>query len=434
MLKIKFFSKKFSQLAKITFTKKSNDMKNVIYFATEGEMKSNSNEVIKLVNFEQPIIKNDIEKNKFAMVYSFPNNPYFSERLIYSESPKNDLEKTRKMAAKALRAFSACKLEVLHVLFSENFPLENRKIALNSIIMANYNYKITGKIKNLKKEKVNKEKDEKDEKNEGENSSESNVLKEIKVVNDEIINNNLEDFKMYASLANANLYTRELANMRPNFSSCDYMEEVARSISKGNSKIKIEVIKGDDLLKNNLNLIHAVGKAAESEPRMVILSYKGLPQDKNISHAIVGKGLTFDTGGLNLKPTNYIEDMYLDKHGACNVLAAFKYAVDWNLPMNLVCAIGLADNAIDGLSYKPSDIITSHKGLTVEITNTDAEGRLVLVDVLSYLQEKYKPKNIIDLATLTGACMVALVNKYMNKRKFYKKIKYNNLIIFLLIF
>lgn len=403
MLKIKLFSKKFSQLAKITFTKKTNDMKNVIYFASEGEMKKQENEVTKLMNLELPVIKNDIQKNKFAMLYSFPNNPYFSERLIYTESPKNDFEKTRNLAAKALRTFSACKLDTLHVLFSENFPLENRKIALNSLIMANYQYKLTGNENKGKKTKESMQKKE-------ENSSQQTILKEIKVVNDEVISNNLEEFKMYASLANSNLYTRELANMRPNHSSCDYLEEVAKSIKKGNSKVKIEVIKGNDLLKNNMNLIHAVGKAAESEPRMVILSYTGKPKEKNISHAIVGKGLTFDTGGLNLKPTNFIEDMYLDKHGACNALAAFKYAVDWNLPMNLVCAVGLADNACDGLSYKPSDIITSHKGLTVEITNTDAEGRLVLVDVLSYLQEKYKPKNIIDIATLTGACMVALVN------------------------
>ena len=401
MIKTNLLSKKFSQLAKITFTKKTKEMKNVIYFASEGEMKSQSNEVIKLVNFEQPIIQNDIEKNKFAMVYSFPNNPYFSERLIYTESPKNDLEKTRNLAAKALRTFSKFKLETLHVLFSENFPLENRKIALNSLIMANYEYKLSG---NLKENKIENSKENSN------SQGKQTILKEIKVVNDEIIQKNLEDFKMFASLANANLFTRELANMRPNFSSCDYLEEVAKSISKGNSKVKIEVIKGNDLLKNNLNLIHAVGKAAESEPRMVILSYTGKPKENKISHAIVGKGLTFDTGGLNLKKTNFIEDMYIDKHGACNALTAFKYAVDWNLPMNLVCAVGLADNACDGLSYKPSDIITSHKGLTVEITNTDAEGRLVLCDVLSYLQENYKPKNIIDLATLTGACMVALVN------------------------
>jgi leucyl aminopeptidase len=412
MLKLRFFSKKFSQIAKITFTKNKNDMKNIIYFATEGEMKSQSNEVVKLLNFKQPIIQNDIEKNKFAMVYSFPNNPYFSERLIYTESPKDNLEKTRKNAAKALRTFSACKLESLHVIFSENFPLENRKIALNSLIMANYQYKLFG---NLNKKKINNENNEEEEE-ENLKDHEPIILKEIKILNDEIISSNLHDFKMYASLANANLFTRELANMRPNFSSCDYLEEVAKSISIKNinsnekPKIQMEVIKGKDLLKNNLNLIHAVGKAAESEPRIIILSYKGNKNEKDFSHAIVGKGLTFDTGGLNLKPTNSIEDMYLDKHGACNALATFKYAVDWNLPINLVCAIGLADNACDGLSYKPSDIITSHKGITVEITNTDAEGRLVLVDVISYVQDNYKPKNIIDVATLTGACMVALVN------------------------
>ena len=121
---------------------------------------------------------------------------------------------------------------------------------------------------------------------------------------------------------------------------------------------------------------------------MIILSYRGLPESKEISHAIVGKGLTFDTGGLNLKPTNSIEDMYIDKHGACNTLSVFKSVVEMNLPINIVCAIGCADNAIDSTSYKPSDIIKSHKGYTVEITNTDAEGRLVLADVLSYVQQQ----------------------------------------------
>jgi leucyl aminopeptidase len=357
MLKTHLFSKKFSQLAKIIFTKQTADAKNIIYFATEGEMKAKSNEVTNTINFVQPVIQQDVEKNKFALVYSFPNNSIFSERLIYTEAPKNDLEKTRAMAAKAMRTFNSFKLDTLHVLFSKDFPLANRQIAINSLIQTNYEYKISGKKKINNKEK-NSSSNNKDN---NENDREFNVVKEIKIFNDEMISQNIQDFKVYASMANAALYTRELANMRPNYSSCDYLEEVSRTIAKGNSKIKIEVIKGNDLLKNNLNLLHAVGKAAESQPRMVILHYQGKPAEKTISHAIVGKGLTFDTGGLNLKPTNYIEDMYLDKHGACNALSSFKYAVDWNLPLNLVCAVGLADNAIDSNSYKPSDIITSHK-------------------------------------------------------------------------
>lgn len=342
MIKHHLISKKFSQLAKIIFTKQQVNMKNVIYFATEGEMKNQSNEVSKLVNFVQPVVLNDIEKNKFGLVYSFPNNAVFSERLFYTETPKDDLEKTRSMAARAMRTFNNFRLDSLHVLFSKEYPMTNRKIAINSLIQANYEFKVSGKIK------------EKD----GESS---NVVKEIYIINDEVIKQNMQDFKIYVSMANATLYTRELANLRPNVSSCEYMENVAKSIASDNSNVKIEIIKGLDLLKNKLNLLHAVGKAAESEPRMVVLSYRGKPEEKTFSHAIVGKGLTFDTGGLNLKPTNYIEDMYLDKHGACNALASFKYAVDWKLPINLVCAIGLADNAIDGLSYKPSDIITSHK-------------------------------------------------------------------------
>lgn len=391
MLRTNFLSKNFSQLAKITFTNKSKELKNIIYFASEGEIKSQSNKFTILINSNFPIVKNDIEKNKFALIYPFQENDNFlySERLIYTESPNENLEKTRNIAAKALRLFSKYKLETLHVIFSENFPLENRKIALNSLIMANYAYKLTGKFKSKKEN--------------------NKILKEIKVVIDSLIKNNFEDFKMYASLANANLYTRELTNMRPNICDCDFMEKVARNISKGNSKVNIEVIKGEDLLKNNLNLIHSVGKSGESEPRMIILSYKGKPKENKISHAIVGKGVTFDTGGLSLKRLKNIKDMYYDKHGACNALATFKYAINWNLPMNLVCAIGLADNSIDALSYKPSDIITSYKGLTVEITNTDAEGRLVLCDILAYLQDKYKPDNIIDIATLTGACKIALV-------------------------
>ena len=274
MLRINLASKKFSQmelkfeskLAKIKFTNKTKDIKNIIYFASEGEIneinsQNTKNQLTrKLIKnsaiAECPIFKNDIEKNKFAMIYPFTNNnnnnnnssisPLFSERLIYTESPiDKNFEHTKKIAAKALRALSFYKLETLHVIFSENFPLENRKIAINSLIMANYNYKLIGENKN--KNKKNK------------------ILKEIKIVNDNLIKKNFKDFLIFASLANANLFTRELANMRPNFSNCDYLEEIAKNIFmefKENQNIKnkkinldsnleIEIFKGNDLLKNN---------------------------------------------------------------------------------------------------------------------------------------------------------------------------------------
>jgi len=124
--------------------------------------------------------------------------------------------------------------------------------------------------------------------------------------------------------------------------------------------------------------------------------------------AVVGKGVTFDTGGLNLKPTSAIEDMYLDKSGACVTLGLFKWIKEMNIPINISCVLALAENSIDSNSFKPSDIITSKKGITVEIGNTDAEGRLCLGDAMTYIQQQESPKVLVDIATLTGAVLVAL--------------------------
>lgn len=133
-----------------------------------------------------------------------------------------------------------------------------------------------------------------------------------------------------------------------------------------------------------MGLFHAVGRAATSEPRLVAIHYQGNPESTE-TIALVGKGLTYDTGGLNLKPTGSMEDMHGDKNGACAVLGALYGVVATKPKLNIVFAMGFAENAIDSKSYKPGDILTSRKGLTVEIGNTDAEGRLVLADTFSYI-------------------------------------------------
>lgn len=143
--------------------------------------------------------------------------------------------------------------------------------------------------------------------------------------------------------------------------------------------------------------------------------------------ALVGKGLTYDTGGLNLKPTGSIEDMYQDKGGACAVMGALHGAFELGIRKNVVFAMGFAENAIGKEAYKPMDIITSMKGLTVEIGNTDAEGRLVLADTFTYVQKSFKPTRMVNLATLTGAIMVALGNEtaglFANDDEFALEIK-----------
>jgi len=157
-----------------------------------------------------------------------------------------------------------------------------------------------------------------------------------------------------------------------------------------------------------MNLLHAVGKGAISEPRCVAVYYKGDPDREDVDVAFIGKGITFDTGGLHLKTYGNMEQMYLDKGGACSVIGALHGTLELGIKLNVVFAMGLAENAIDAKSYKPMDIITSLKGYTVEIDNTDAEGRLILADTFTFVQREFKPKKLVDLATLTGAIRIAL--------------------------
>lgn len=160
-----------------------------------------------------------------------------------------------------------------------------------------------------------------------------------------------------------------------------------------------------------MNLFYNVGKGAISEPRCIVIEYRGLPEEDEVHVALVGKGITFDTGGLNMKNSGYIEDMYQDKGGACAVLGALRGVLDLKIKKNIIFAMAFAENSVGNSCYIPMDIITSMKGLTVEIGNTDAEGRLVLADTFTYVQRNFKPKALIDLATLTGAIMVALGNE-----------------------
>lgn len=158
-----------------------------------------------------------------------------------------------------------------------------------------------------------------------------------------------------------------------------------------------------------MNLFYQVGKGAQSAPRCILVHYEGDKERSGVvDAALIGKGLTFDTGGLNLKPTRFIEEMHLDKGGACAVMGALKGCLDLKLTKNVVFVMALAENAIGREVYKPGDIVKSLKGLTVEVGNTDAEGRLVLADAITYTCREFEPKSVIDIATLTGSVMVAL--------------------------
>ncbi|MGA1845645.1 leucyl aminopeptidase family protein [Deferribacter abyssi] len=171
-------------------------------------------------------------------------------------------------------------------------------------------------------------------------------------------------------------------------------------------RLKITVLNYEDLIKEGFNLIIAVGKGGANKPCLVKIEYKGRPESKD-NIALVGKGVTFDSGGMNLKPTGHIENMKTDMAGAATVFGIVKTLHDLNEKINVYCYLPLVENIISNNSYKPGDIIKSKSGKTVEILNTDAEGRLILADAL-YEATQTDPDLIIDMATLTGACVVAL--------------------------
>jgi len=188
------------------------------------------------------------------------------------------------------------------------------------------------------------------------------------------------------------------------------------------ANVKLTEYNHDELKAKNFNLIYTVGKGSENKPKLAILEYKGDPENEK-SIALVGKGVTFDSGGTNLKPTGSIETMKTDMAGAATIFAVVSALAENREKVNVYAYLPLAENTIGGSAYKPGDIIKSYSGKTVEILNTDAEGRLIMADALSFALEK-DPEIVIDIATLTGACVIALGSHcagLISNRKFLAK-------------
>lgn len=175
--------------------------------------------------------------------------------------------------------------------------------------------------------------------------------------------------------------------------------------------IEVEVLTVSEMKKLGMGALLAVGQGSEREPRLIVLKWnKGKQGDAPI--AFVGKGITFDSGGISIKPDDGMDDMKMDMAGSGTVLGLFKAIALNNLPVNAVGAMALAENMPSGSAQRPGDIVTTMSGQTVEVLSTDAEGRLVLCDALWYMQDKFKPQAMIDLATLTGAIVVALGHEF----------------------
>ena len=204
-------------------------------------------------------------------------------------------------------------------------------------------------------------------------------------------------------MADAVTLARDLINTPTNDMGPDALEQAARDLASRNGA-KVSTIEGDALLKQNFPMIHAVGRAGSIAPRLIDLTW-GEDSDPKIT--LVGKGVCFDTGGLDIKPASGMLLMKKDMGGAANVLGLASIIMNAKRPVRLRVLIPAVENSIAGNAFRPSDILQSRKGLSVEIGNTDAEGRLVLADALTLADEE-EPELIIDMATLTGAARVAL--------------------------
>jgi leucyl aminopeptidase len=201
-------------------------------------------------------------------------------------------------------------------------------------------------------------------------------------------------------------YSRDLVNENAHVAHPEFLVREARAIAKAGG-MKITVLDEKELEEKGLCLLSAVGQGSPFPPRLAIIEYTGNPSSRDRT-AIVGKGITFDSGGQNLKPSGHIETMREDMAGAAAVLGVMKAAGELKPKINVIGVCPLAHNAIGGRAYFPGDVYTAYDGTTVEIESTDAEGRLVLADAISYCKEAYRPSRVIDLATLTGGILTCL--------------------------
>ncbi len=208
------------------------------------------------------------------------------------------------------------------------------------------------------------------------------------------------------AIANGVSSARELGNLPGNICTPLYLAEHALNLAEEFDNVSAEIIDEIQIEEMGMGALLAVGKGSEIPPRLIVLKYTGADEDEQ-PHALVGKGITFDTGGISLKPGAEMDEMKFDMCGAASVLGTLEAVAEMQLPINLVVVVAAAENMPSGRAAKPGDVVTTLSGQTVEILNTDAEGRLVLCDALTYVQ-KFKPASIIDVATLTGACIIAL--------------------------
>lgn len=202
--------------------------------------------------------------------------------------------------------------------------------------------------------------------------------------------------------------SRDLGNLPGNVCTPTYLADKAKQLAKDYKSITTKVIDEAEIEKLGMGAFISVSQGSDQPGKLIIMTHKG-GNPKDAPHVLVGKGITFDTGGISLKPGAGMHEMIWDMCGAASVFGAMVAVAEQNMPMNVIGVVAAAENMPSGNASRPGDIVTTMSGQTVEILNTDAEGRLVLCDALTYI-DQYNPATVVDIATLTGACIIALGN------------------------
>lgn len=208
------------------------------------------------------------------------------------------------------------------------------------------------------------------------------------------------------AIVNGMSIARDLGNLPGNFCTPTYLAEQALELDDEFDSLTATIVDEDEMAELGMHCLLSVGNGSEQPSKLIVMEYKG-GEEGDKPHVLVGKGITFDTGGISLKPGAGMDEMKYDMCGAASVFGAMTALCEMELPINVVGIVAAAENMPSGHATKPGDIVTTMSGQTVEILNTDAEGRLVLCDALTYAG-KFEPASVVDIATLTGACIIAL--------------------------
>jgi len=208
------------------------------------------------------------------------------------------------------------------------------------------------------------------------------------------------------AIANGVALARDLANLPANICTPSYLADQAKKLGKSQKSVKVTVLNEAAMEKLGMGSLLSVSQGSRQPAKLISMEYKGGKKDEK-PFVLVGKGVTFDTGGISIKPSAAMDEMKYDMCGAASVIGAIKAVSEMGLPINVVGVVPTVENMPGGEATRPGDIYTSMSGQTIEVLNTDAEGRLILCDALTY-SEKFNPATVIDIATLTGACVIAL--------------------------